>query len=432
MSRASFALLISAVSVTVFTSVGRPARAADRNDDGALGRTIMVPFDHKSSAVPGTGPLYFQFGARFDASKPTVLIVADGQQYYVRKGSIAKMQKDLFGDAFNVVGIVTRGTTPEFIKAALDKDGRPDWMKAWIVFNSDQWVADIDAVRKNLVGENGSIMLYGKSGGAYLVQHYLTKHGASVKRAFIESPFNPFISRELGIEIDTYWRDLGARDMHLQPILRKALEQKPEDRIRMLIALQRQHFYEPVDNLPEARRKLIRALAEGDTGHYKKCRKKYEVDAVMDLYAADEGIPQRVRIIEFFGPTGEFQRLGKEAVLPLVEQAHHFSKPLLALLDAGKIPAPTFDFAVNHRLETEVFLLGCAQDGAVDYRTTIAVAHTYPRHQLFIANDNHLLMAMVSDGSRNRILRAFLAEGPDSAAYQDALSAAQSHRWTKY
>jgi pimeloyl-ACP methyl ester carboxylesterase len=429
MSRASFTLLISVVSVTVFTSGGPQARA-DRLEEGALGRTIMVPFDHKSSAVPGAGPLYFEFGAPFDTSKPTVLIVADGQQYYVRKGSVPKMQKDLFGDAFNVVGLVTRGTTPEFIKAALEQDGRPDWMKAWIVFNDDQWIEDIEAVRKNLVGENGSIMLYGKSGGAYLVQHYLTKHGSSVKRAFIESPFNPFISRELGIEIDTYWRELGARDKDLQPILKKALKKRPEDRMRMLIALQRQHFYEPTAKLPEARRKLIHALAEGDTRHYKECRKKYEVDGVMQLYAADESIPQRIRIIEFFGPTGEFQRLGTESVLPLVESGHHFSKPLLDLLDAGKIPAPTFDFAANHRLETEVFLLGCAQDEAVDYRTTIAVAHTYPRHQLFIANDNHLLMAMVSDGSRNKILRAFLAEGPDSAAYQDALNAAQSHRWT--
>jgi hypothetical protein len=272
-------------------------------------------------------------------------------------------------------------------------------------------------------------MLYGKSGGAYLVQHYLSKHGASVRRAFIESPFNPFVNRELGIEIDHYWHELGARDKDLQPMLRKALEQKPEDRMRMLIALQRQHFYEPTDKLPQARRKLIRALAEGDARQYEEYRKKYEVDAVMGLYAADVGIPQRVRIIEFMRPTGEFQRLGGEAILPLIEQADHFSKPLQALVDAGTIPEPTFDFAANYRLETEVFLLGCGQDEAVDYRATIAVAYTYPRHQVFIAKDNHLLMGMVADGSRNRILRAFLAEGPGSAAYRDALRAGQSHRW---
>src|SRR5262249_7886654 len=119
MSRVSFLLLISVTSVAALASVGRPAGSDERRDDAALGRTIMVPFDHKSSAVPGTGPLYFEFGARFDASKPTVLVIADGQQYYVRKGTVAALQKDLFGDAFNVVGIVTRGTTPEFIKAAL-------------------------------------------------------------------------------------------------------------------------------------------------------------------------------------------------------------------------------------------------------------------------------------------------------------------------
>src|SRR5918911_1145782 len=82
-----------------------------------MGRTIEVPLDYKAPEM-GRAPLYFEFGASFDPTKPVVFIIADGQQFYVRRGSVAELQHTLFGDAFNVVGIVGRGFTPEFIKAA--------------------------------------------------------------------------------------------------------------------------------------------------------------------------------------------------------------------------------------------------------------------------------------------------------------------------
>jgi pimeloyl-ACP methyl ester carboxylesterase len=394
----------------------------------ALGRTIAVPIDRQDPRA-GTAPLYFEFGAPYDASKPTVLVVADGQQYFVRKGTAAGFQKDLFGDAFNVVALVPRGATPEFIKAAVGADGRPDWLKAWRVFNSDEWVEDIDAVRKAVAGEGGKVLLYGKSGGAYLVQQYLARHGDRVRRAFVESPANPFINRELGIAFDTFWRELGSQDRGLQAELRKALERNPGDRTRILIALQRQHFYVPADKLADARARLIRALAAGDTRPLEACRKDYEVDAVLELSASADVIPQNVRVIELIRPSGEFGRLGGEAVRPLIETQYGFTRPLNDLVDAGKIPEPAFDFAACHRLDTEVFLLGSRWDEAVDYRSTIALAYTYPRHQLFIADDNHTLKKLTAGPARNDLLRAFLALGPGSAEFRDALAAAEPYRW---
>ncbi len=397
-------------------------------EDPALGRTIAVPLDRQDPRS-GNAALYFELGAPYDASKPTVLVIADGQQYFVRKGTAAGFQKDLFGDAFNVVALVPRGATPEFIKAALGADGRPDWLRAWRVFNSDEWVEDIDAVRKAVVGEGGKILLYGRSGGAYLVQQYLTKHGDRVRRAFIESPWNPFISRELGISCDTFWRELGAQDKDLQAALCKALERNPADRTRILIALQRQHFFVPADKLADARARLIRTLAAGDRGPFDACRKDYEVDAVLELSASTDVVPQNVRVVELIRPTGEFGRSGGEAVRPLIETQYAFTKPLNDLVDAGKIPEPAFDFAACHRLDAEVFLLGSRFDEAVDYRSTIALAHAYPRHQLFIADDNHTLKKLTAGPARNRMLRAFLAHGPGSAEFREALAAAEPYRW---
>jgi pimeloyl-ACP methyl ester carboxylesterase len=339
------------------------------------------------------------------------------------------LQQDLFGDAFNVVGIVTRGGTPEFITAVLDKDAKPDWLKAWHVFNSDQWIEDVEDVRKAVVGAEGKILLYGKSGGAYLVQQYLTKHGAHVRRAFIESPANLFINRELGIVVDTFWRELGAQDPALQVALGKALDKHPDDRVRMLVTLQRQHFYLPADKLADARAKLIHALANDDTHYYEQARKDYEVDAIMALMASKDVIPQNVRVIELIRPSGEFRPADGKTVRPLMETQYGFTKSLNELVDAGKIPEPRFDFAASHRLDTEVFLIGARWDEAVDYRTTIALAFTYPRHVLYVADDNHTLKKLTADQTRNRMLRAFLAHGPDSAEFRDALAAAESRRW---
>src|SRR5262249_4862455 len=156
-----------------------------------------------------------------------------------------------------------------------------------------------------------------------------------------------------------------------------------------------------------------------DTHHYEQARKEYEVDAIMELMASKDVIPQNVRVIELIRPSGEFRPADGKTVRPLMETQYGFTRPLNELVDAGKLPEPHFDFAASHRLDTEVFLLGARWDEAVDYRTTIALAFTYPRHVLYIADDNHTLKKLTADQTRNRMLRAFLARGPGSPEFRD-------------
>ena len=170
--------------------------------------SVRVPLSYE---MPGldSAELSLDFAAPFDRTKPTVLVIADGQQFYVRAGAMKAPQDSTLGKGVNVVGIVTRGTTSQFVKAALDRSGKPDWLQAWKVFNSEEWIGDIESIRKALVGEKGHISLYGRSGGAYLVHQYLSEHGGHVERAFTRSAVNPFLNAELGISLDTYWSDLG-------------------------------------------------------------------------------------------------------------------------------------------------------------------------------------------------------------------------------
>jgi pimeloyl-ACP methyl ester carboxylesterase len=368
-------------------------------------------------------------GAPFDRAKPVVFIIADGQQFYVTRGSIGNLQKSLFGADFNVVGIIGRGFSPDFTHAALDASGHPDWFKAWQIFNSGQWIEDIESVRRAVVGKNGKITLYGASGGATLVHEYLMKYGSYVTRAYTESAADPELNRELGISVDRFWDEIGADDPSLQPMLLKVLKQQPAERTNILIALQRQHFFVSAEALSAARSEFIRALDKGDMSYLERVRKEYQVDAIMDLFNSATGMPISVREFEFISPTGAFQTLRDDRVDPYIGSEYPLLKPLIDLADAGKIPAPGFKISAAHRLNTEVFILAARHDEAVDYRTSIALAYNYPLHQLFIADDNHLFMKLNTRGIHTRLMRTFLKYGLESLQLKDALTDARPYRW---
>lgn len=412
--------LLRLVCLCAAMVLGLPAHAA-----ADLGRTVTVPFDHAAPARGGA-PLYYELGAPFEPSKPTIFIVADAQQFYVRRGQIASLQNALFGGAFNVVGIVGRGATPEFIRHAQDAHGKPDWLAAWNVFNSNQWIEDIDTVRRDLLGADGKVMLYGRSGGAFLVHQYLARHGEHVTRAFTQAPLNPFLIRELRLNSDHFWEQLTETD---RALLKKALASRPQERETILRTLQRQNFFHDPAKLPAARSALIEALAEGNAAAYAAARRDYQVDAIDRLMDSPAGIAIAVRMFEFFQPSGASERLGGEAVCPDLENQYNLAHPLVSLFEAGKIPMPTFDFDKLHRLDTEVFLLAGRFDHTADYRSVIALAAHYPHQTLFMAADNHAFGDLDKAGVTVRLQRTFFAQGGGSKALHEVMRDAGSLWW---
>src|SRR5262249_47401467 len=148
----------------------------------------------------------------------------------IRPGAARALQESLFGAGVNVAALTPRGATPALVAASLDAQGDPDWARAWTLFGEPQWIADIEAARIALVGANGKIELYGRSGGASLVVSYIRVHGDRVSRAFIQAPASPDIAADLHIAIDRFWSELGAQDPRLQTMLRDALARRPQER----------------------------------------------------------------------------------------------------------------------------------------------------------------------------------------------------------
>ncbi len=389
---------------------------------------INVPLSYEEPAL-GTAKLALDYAAPFNPAKRTVLVIADGQQFYVRSGAMKDLQESTFGDAVNVVGIITRGTTPAFIDATLGSDGKADWSKAWKVFNSGEWVDDVESVRKAIVGEQGEVDLYGRSGGAYLVHQYLSLHSDHVERIFTQSAVNPYLNAELGISLDTFWSDLGRQNTTLQEQLQSALKTHPEERIGILMTLQRQHFFVSADKINDARANLIHALAAGNMGAYRTARKDYQVDDMAAMYASKDIIPQDVRVLELLAPSGAFDHLGDGGLYPLAETQAFEIKPLLDMLHSGKITLQPFDFAALHRCPADVFVLAGRYDEAVDYRTEIALASVYPHHFLFIADDNHVFSALTANGASLSLISTFFAQGSQSESFTNAVHDSRRYRW---
>ncbi len=395
---------------------------------GPVGGSVVVPLDHGAPDGPSAS-LAYELGANFDATKPTVFVITDAQQFHVRPGAMPALQASLFGDGFNVVGIMGRGSNPAFVRHVRDAQGQPDWQAAWRIFRSAQWVEDIEAVRRRLLGETGKALLYGRSGGALLVHEYLAAHGDKVARAWTQAPPVPTLAAELGLQVDHFWEEIGAHDPSLQPLLRRVLSDHPTQRADWLRILQRQNFFVPLDQRDQERARLIRAMAANDLAVLAAARKAYQVEAIERLLASLEGMAITVRLYELQASTAPAPAQAGDGIHPGRETFLEQVRPLISLRERGRIAAPVFDSARLRRVEAEVLVLAGRHDHTADYRVLIALAAHYPRGRLFIADDNHVFEAMNRQGHVTALMRAFLTEGMDSAAYRTAEATAGVLRW---
>jgi len=400
---------------------------SDKGRDNT-GFEIEVPFDH-NDPKSGSAPIYYEFGKPYQEDKPTVFIISDAQQFYIRKGEVVNFQDRWFGDDFNVLGIVGRGTAPQFIEKALDADGKPDWLNAWKIFNYKQWLGDIESVRKAVLGENNKIMIYGESGGAMLSHQYLADYGQYVSRAFTRAAVHPFLVGELDLNSDRFWKEIGEHDPELHGLVNQALDRFADQRSTVVMTLQRQNFFVTPDELGAGRDKLIRALANGDEDYYAEVREKYEVDAVNEIMGTNEVIPIRVRLFEFLIPSGARERLAEGVLYPDYEVQVDLSEPMLELYDEGKIPPLTFDFKGLPAVEGEVFILAGRWDHVVDYRTSIALAGHYPNSYLFLADDDHMFKGFEESKLLAPVLQTFFLKGMGSEEFDQAILRAEPHRW---
>jgi len=335
------------------------------------------------------------------------------------------------GEGCNVVGIVTRGKPCSALDVALRPDGSVDWRRAAVFFSARQFVGDIDLVRRETVGENGRVILYGASGGGLLLHQYVARHGNRVSRALSRCAVMPGINASLGIYADRFAEELAAHDPALPAQLRSVLDRGLVDRSRLMHVLQRMNFFIEHTEIDERRASLVRRLHARDVAVLDSLHAACQCAAVDSILGSPEAAAVVVRLFELDWPEirrrrGEFFR--NDTVYPELETLYRYTKPLVSLLDAGLIaePEPAIEEGAR-RAGTEMLILAGVRDHTVNWRSQEILAGWYRRVHFFLADDNHMFMKAPA-GYRS-MGTAFYLGGLDSDGFRTAVSAVEAHRY---
>jgi len=359
-------------------------------------------------------------GGSINPAFPTIFIIGDGQQFYIRPSEMPRF-RTIFGPDVNIVGIAGRGFEPAIAAKLGSPDGpAADWELAYRLLNDGQWTADIDTARVRLLGANKKIWIFGVSGGGYLLHAYMSRYGKNVASAYSEVAALPPVEAALRLQHDRFWSELPEEQ---RKALWPALVARPDQRTFYAQLLQRQNYFVTLDRLTQARADLIMAIAHDDQAVLTKAAADYQVDGIRQMMHGPSGWAIRVREYEFIAPVLALGSDWKATQFrPDVEVSEDAAQPLLRLQAARRIPAPALDLGRLNDLVAEVLIVCGRYDHISDYREQISIAGHYRNSQLLILDDDHILHNWKAiPGAREQVLRGWVA-GLQSPAFKSALA----------
>lgn len=405
----------------------RPTRveAAQPAESGS----IAVPLDHERPEA-GRFELRYERALAAAPAAPTVLVVADGQQFYTRPGAAARLQQELFGSGFDVLVPYGRGRESA-VKERLTGSGSTDWALAHQLLKRDQWLADLGQLVRELRLRERPLHLYGRSGGAYLIYEWLVADPQAADRVYVQAAVNPELDVRWGLGADRTWDELSAGDPALSAKLMAELDRRPESRATIVRLLQRQNFFVPLEALGSERPALVRAFLDKDERKLAEYRSNYQLDALDALAGTVEGIASAVRLFEFAAPRAD-PRERPDRLFPDIELLFDQAGPLIALARDGKIQSPLRDWSRLSRQQAEVLQVAGRHDHTADYRTQIGLEAAVPKGRLLIFRDDHRLTGLAGSGRQSGLVRAFFTGGSGSQAFMSEVEGLSALLWREH
>jgi hypothetical protein len=163
---------------------------------------LQLPIDHNDPSK-GNFTDFYILSPQFKPGENVIFWLFDNQQEAVgminSSEDFENFENNLGGLSYVLIG--NRGVNPTLFPEVYNKDGSVNYSLATKLYGSAQQIDDIEVVRqdmqnKGLLPLDGKIMLYGGSGGGFLVQQYLDKYGSHVSRAFIEFSGAPDLAQQ--------------------------------------------------------------------------------------------------------------------------------------------------------------------------------------------------------------------------------------------
>jgi pimeloyl-ACP methyl ester carboxylesterase len=393
-------------------------------------RNIDVPIDHTKSAE-GKFSFYYELSTNYKFDQPTIIFVTDGQQSYGEAGKVdALAQLYQFDSTLNLVFMENRGRRYSFIDVT-KPDSTADWEKVYRLLSSKQMIEDIECVRRDLFKDHpeSKVYLFGRSGGGYIIQEYLAKYGKHVQRAYLQCAPNPSIMKQLGfLESKSFINTLNAVDPGLPEKLKVVMKKNVVPELSLLWMLFRiQYAAEKPDSIYLA---IINDLMNGNTNSYNEYLKKgfdySKMKNESSKYVKSMGYGTYMSPLQCDG----YYLLGSrpDYIDPVYDCLRDLSAPLVELIEQKKVPPPAPpSLELFKNLETEVFFQAGAFDHITPYQVGIELGKYFKHYELFIADDNHMMMKSKSCYPPMR--NAFFKYGIGSKELQDIRASMQCKEW---
>jgi len=362
------------------------------------GRRIEVPLNWADPSE-GTFSLYYEVDSAYDPGRPTVMVPCDPQQSESWEGAADRMRRDM-GIEDNVVVFQYRGTHA----SAIPRLGN-DWVAAYRWLHTRNGVEDMDAVRRDLLGDDGVLRLAGGSGLAMMGLMYLVTYHRHVDRAFLMGLYHQAAAGCRAVEefLDDFLARHGLQDAFA------AAMAEGRARKRQLFHLLQRLLYSDQDKA----RRLVAEVGAGDLSLYRS-----ESERLGDV---DEFIAEVQRrwpqTVVFMYETNVPPPDGR--VDGINEPFLAMGAPLWDLARQGLVPDEHMDVRGLGAVGTDVLLVAGTRDQVCPIELMTSIYDDMPAARLLVLHAYHCLVRQPE--RRARLLNTFFRFGGASEALRDLL-----------
>ena len=172
--------IVAALAVSSVTFAGPVCPSPDQ-----LNHYVVTKLRAESDGDPsGSIRIYYRLLKPFDASQPTLLVISGGPG--ADSGMVDFFAQTNLAQKYNILGFDHRGLgcTQIISRQNAGSDYEPG------LYGMPRAADDMEAIRKDLLGDNGQWFVYGVSYGTFLGQQYITKYPNAVAGAILDSAFD--------------------------------------------------------------------------------------------------------------------------------------------------------------------------------------------------------------------------------------------------
>ena len=393
-------------------------------------RNITLPIDHTNNNG-GTFSLYYELSTNFKFDQPTIFFLADQQQSYGEAGKVDELARWCqFDSTFNLVFIENRGRRYSYIDVNT-ADSTIDWEKVYRLLSSKQMIEDVECVRRDLFKDHpdSRAFIFARSGGGYIAQEYLARYGTHIQRAYLQCAPNPIIMQQLGFpESRTFLNALNAADPSLHEKLKAVIKKNIVPELHLLWMLYRIRF--TVEKPDSIWTTIINDLTNGNTTSYAEYLKKgfdySKAKGAQTTLWKQMGYGIVMSPLQCDG----YYILGNPPghIDPIYTCLRDLSAPVVQLVEQKKVqplqPPPLEQFL---NTSTEVFYQAGAYDYMSPYQIGIELGKYFKHYELFIAEDDHMMMKYKDCYPKLR--NTFFKYGAGSRELQDIRASMDCKEW---